>query len=166
MNQNAHPPFSVAEMAELFGQSMEALHALNHTQHLEEKSQAMLYSMACMQMQAGRFENASKYFQFLHFYAPDNVDCLRGLGFCAAQMQSWEAAASAFGTALYLDPQSYSLALAWAEALQRIGMKKVSREILLLIAQEATAPEDAATQQRASMLLRSLPEEATEHVTT
>lgn len=162
MNSPAIPPLSPAEMTELFGQSLEALHSLSHTQRLEEKSQAMIYSMACTQMQAERFEQAAKYFQFLHFYAPSNADYLQGLGICAVEMNDWVSAASSFGTALYLEPTSHALALAWAEALHHIGMHKVSREILALVANEATAPEDSATRQRARLLLLSLhhPQEA------
>lgn len=165
MNANASSPLSPAEIAELFGQSTQALYALNHTKRLDDKSQATLYSMACMQMQLGRFEKALQYFNFLHFYVPDSEDYLRGLGFCAAQLQSWELAANAFGTALYLNPQSYSLALSWAEALLHIDLKKVAREILLLVVQEATVAGDVVAQERASRLLQSLPHEVAEHAT-
>lgn len=163
MQMSSLPSDTATAMVDTFNQAFAELNALPHTQRLDEATQASLYAMACTQMQISRFEQARQYFQFLLFYAPSNVDYLRGLATCASQMEDWETAANALGTALYLEPDSCALALAWSESLYHLGMPTIAAEILKMVRHLATAPEDAPIAQRAQLLLQSLQESPPVH---
>lgn len=153
------------QLSQAYGDFLEQLQALPHTQRIDEATQAMLYANACSLMQAGRYDSAAKYFRFLVFYVPQQVDYLQGLATCSRQLGDWPAAAQALGTALYLEPASYSLALAWAEALIHVDMPLVASEVLRMLVRLTVGPEDAITQHRAQLLLQAMHEPATPNAT-
>lgn len=163
MSTSSLPAETSQQLADAFGQAFAELNTLPHTQTLDEATQASLYAMACTHMQVGRFDSARQYFQLLVFYAPSHVDYLRGLATCASQLQDWATAANALGTALYVEPESCALALAWSESLYHLGMPRIAAEILHMVLRLATAPEDAPIAQRARLLLQSLQEPAPIH---
>lgn len=162
--QTSHLPQDTAtHMVDAFEHAFAELNALPHTQRLDEATQASLYAMACTQMQTARYEQARQYFQILLFYAPSNIDYLRGLATCASQLEDWATAANALGTALYVEPESCSLALAWAESLYHLGMPTIAAEILKMVHRLATAPDEVPIAQRAQLLLQSLQEPEPSH---
>lgn len=152
------------KISQIYGVFLQQQQALPHTSKLEAATEAMLYASACSLMQAGHFEKAAKYFQFLLFYVPNQVDYLQGLATCSRSLGDWSTTAQALGTALYLEPESSTIALNWAEALIHIGMPLIAKEILKGIVQWADSPEDKVMQQRAQLLLHTIPEHVVQDV--
>lgn len=140
-----------------------AMEQLPASTQFSASSLQTIYAMACNFLQAGQRQRASDYFSFLLNYAPTNPDFLCARAGCAMQADDPALAVELLSLALYVQPESCSIALALAEALVRAGALKTARQMLLLVCRSAELPADAIAQARAELLLQALPSDAAPH---
>ncbi|MBS7777593.1 hypothetical protein [Acidovorax sp. CCYZU-2555] len=139
------------------------LEKLPGSQRLSESSLDTVYAMACALLQSGQVPQARAYFSFLLLYAPTHPDYLCARASCATQEDDPHMAVDLLSLALYVKPESCTIALLLVEALVATGATEAARQILQQVRRLAL-PADATMLARAELLLQTLTEQA-QHAT-